>query len=164
MAAQVATGMAYLERNGYIHRNLGAKNVLLSDTLKCKVADFGLAQVIDEDIYEAHTGAKFPIKWTAPEAALYHLFTIKSDVWSFGILLYELITYGKIPYAGVTNAIEKVFSSGYHMPCPAGCSEGFYDIMKECWKEEAESRPNLEILQWRLEDISYINNDDNYSI
>ena len=155
MGAQVAAGMAYLEFNNYIHRDLAARNVLLSENFTCKVADFGLARVIDEDIYEAHTGAKFPIKWTAPEAAMYNHFTIKSDVWSFGILLYELITYGKLPYAGVTNAMEKVFSSGYRMPCPVGCPGQFYEIMKECWMEEAESRPSFEMLQWRLEDISY---------
>ena len=100
------------------------------------MADFGLARVIDEDIYEAHTGAKFPIKWTAPEAAMYSHFTIKSDLWSFGILLYELITYGKLPYAGIVNAMDKVFSSEYRMPCPDGCPEKLYEIMKECWKEE----------------------------
>ena len=74
------------------------------------MASFSLVRVISEDIYEAHTGAKFPVKWTAPEAALYSHFTIKSDVWSFGILLYELITYGHVPYSGIKDAglIERV--------------------------------------------------------
>ena len=81
MGAQVAAGMAYLEDEYYIHRDLAARNILVSENLICKVADFGLARVIDEDIYEAHTGSKFPIKWTAPEAAVYSRFTIKSDVY-----------------------------------------------------------------------------------
>ena len=83
MTAQVAAGMAYLECQNYIHRDLAARNILVGEHNICKVADFGLARVIDEDIYEAHTGAKFPIKWTAPEAALYNRFTVKSDIWSF---------------------------------------------------------------------------------
>ena len=103
MSAQVAAGMAYLEKQNYIHRNLTASKILVREHLICKVADFGLACVIDEDIYEAHTGAKLPIKWTAPEAAMYNRFTIKSDVWSFGIVLYEIITYGRFPYPGMTN-------------------------------------------------------------
>ena len=124
MGAQVAAGMAYLEEKNCIHRDLAARNILVGEHLICKVADFGLAHVIDEDIYEAHTGAKFPIKWTAPEAAMYNRFTIKSDVWLFGILLYELITYGRFPYPEMNNAptLEAVVN-GYCMPCPANCPE-----------------------------------------
>ena len=154
MGAQVASGMAYLEEKNYIHRDLAARNILVGENLICKVADFGLARVIDEDIYEAHTGAKFPIKWTAPEAAMYDHFSIKSDVWSFGILLYELITYGCLPYPGMNNAqVTEALQTGYRMPCPMGCPEGLYKIMRDCWKDDAESRPGFELLQLRLEDI-----------
>uniref|UniRef100_A0A4W5MH90 Tyrosine-protein kinase n=2 Tax=Hucho hucho TaxID=62062 RepID=A0A4W5MH90_9TELE len=100
MAAQIAAGMAYIERMNYIHRDLRAANILVSDNLVCKIADFGLARLIEDNEYTARQGAKFPIKWTAPEAALYGRFTIKSDVWSFGILLTELITKGRVPYPG----------------------------------------------------------------
>ena len=154
MGAQVASGMAYLEEKNYIHRDLAARNILVSENLICKVADFGLARVIDEDIYEAHTGAKFPIKWTAPEAAMYSRFTIKSDVWSFGILLYELITYGRFPYPGMNNAqVLEALQTGYRMPCPMGCPEQLYEIMRECWKDDSLSRPTFETLQWRLEEF-----------
>ena len=154
MGAQVAAGMAYLEEQNYIHRDLAARNILVSENLICKVADFGLARVIDEDIYEAHTGAKFPIKWTAPEAAMYNRFTIKSDVWSFGILLYELITYGRFPYPGMNNAqVLEALQAGYRMPCPMGCPEPLYEIMRECWRDDAASRPTFETLQWRLEEF-----------
>ena len=78
--------------------------VLVGENNIVKIADFGLARIIKEDEYEARVGARFPIKWTAPEAANYSKFSIKSDVWSFGILLTELITYGRIPYPGMTNA------------------------------------------------------------
>lgn len=104
IAAQVAEGMAFLESHGFVHRDLAARNVLVGEELVVKIADFGLSRVLEEDIYEAHEGARFPIKWTAPEACLQNKFSIKSDVWSFGILLTEITTMGRIPYPGMTNA------------------------------------------------------------
>jgi fyn-related kinase len=100
MSAQIASGMAYLEAQNYIHRDLAARNVLVGENHIVKIADFGLARLIKEDEYEARVGARFPIKWTAPEAANYSKFSVKSDVWSFGILLTELVTFGRIPYPG----------------------------------------------------------------
>ena len=154
MGAQVAAGMAYLEKQCYIHRDLAARNILVGECLICKVADFGLVRVIDEDDYKAHTKAKFSIKWTAPEAAMYRRFTIKSDVWSFGILLYELITYGRIPYPGMTNAqVLDGLQTGYRMSCPMYCPEQMYKIMRECWRDDPASRPTFKTLQWGLEDF-----------
>ena len=152
MGAQVAAGMAYLERKDYIHRNLAARNILVGENLICKVAGFRLARVYNEDIYEVCTEAKFPIKWTAPEAVMYSRFTIKSDVWSFGILLYELITYGSLPYPRMQDAqvIEAVIK-GYRIPWPEDCPKLLYEIMRECWRFNAASRPTFETLQWKLE-------------
>ena len=154
MASQVASGMAYLEEQNYIHRDLAPRNILIAENLICKVADFGLARVIDEDPYEAHEGVKLPIKWAAPEAALYNRFTIKSDVWSFGIFLWEIINYGRFPYPGMTNAevLEKV-QTGYRMPRPPNCPKKLHDIMINCWHEEPDSRPTFESLQVQLEDF-----------
>ena len=163
MSAQVAAGMAYLESQNYIHRDLAARNILVGDHLICKVADFGLARVIDEDIYEAHTGAKFPIKWTAPEAAMYNRFTIKADVWSFGIVLYEIVTYGRFPYPGMTNAQTlEAIQQGYRMPAPQNCPDKLYNIMLDCWREEPETRPTFETLQWQLEEFYSSDTDGGY--
>ena len=154
ISAQVASGMAYLEEQNYIHRDLAARNILVGENLICKVANFMMARFLDEDIYVDHTGAKFPIKWTSPEAALYNRFTVKSDVWSFGIVLYEIITYGRFPYPGMTNAevLEKI-QTGYRMGCPPNCPQRLHDVMTDCWKEDPASRPTFETLQWQLEEF-----------
>uniref|UniRef100_A0A6Q2ZH20 Tyrosine-protein kinase n=1 Tax=Esox lucius TaxID=8010 RepID=A0A6Q2ZH20_ESOLU len=153
MAAQIADGMAFIERMNYIHRDLRAANILVGDNLVCKIADFGLARLIEDNEYTARQGAKFPIKWTAPEAALYGRFTIKSDVWSFGILLTELVTKGRVPYPGMVNreVLEQV-ERGYRMPCPQGCPESLHEMMKLCWKKDPDERPTFEYIQSFLED------------
>ncbi|CAK6968199.1 tyrosine-protein kinase SRK2 [Scomber scombrus] len=157
MAAQVAAGMAYLELQNYIHRDLAARNVLVGENNICKVADFGLARVFmkeNDNVYEAREGTKFPVKWTAPEAIHDNKFTIKSDVWSFGILLYEIMTFGQMPYPGMTNyVVVQKLSQGYRMPCAPGCPRVMYDIMTDCWKQNEQDRPTFETLQWKLEDF-----------
>ncbi|KAM9369811.1 tyrosine-protein kinase Lck isoform 2-T2 [Phaethornis superciliosus] len=154
MAAQVAEGMAFIEAKNYIHRDLRAANILVSDTLGCKIADFGLARLIEDNEYTAREGAKFPIKWTAPEAINYGTFTIKSDVWSFGILLTEIVTYGRIPYPGMTNPeVIQNLERGYRMPQPDNCPQELYELMMQCWKEHPEERPTFEYMKSVLEDF-----------
>ena len=94
--------MAYLEENCYIHRDLAARNIMVGQGSVCKVADFGVARVINDDL---DIPLNFPIKWIAPEALLYNRYTTKSDVWSFGIVMYETITKGLYPYPGMTNRL-----------------------------------------------------------
>jgi len=163
IASQIAEGMAYLESRNYIHRDLAARNVLVGENNEAKVADFGLARLVkdmSQNIYAAREGTKFPIKWTAPEAAIYNKFSIKSDVWSFGIVLSEIITYGRTPYPSMSNqeVLQKV-SNSYRMPQPSNCPNKLYQIMLNCWRATPEDRPTFESLKYKLE--SYFEDDEN---
>lgn len=161
MATQISAGMSFIERGRYVHRDLAARNILVGDNNVCKIADFGLARFITETEYEARPGAKFPIKWTAPEAANFSKFTIKSDVWSFGIVLYEIITKGGTPYPDMTNqeVLERI-EKGYRMPQPPNCENKYYEIMKKCWSTDPNKRPTFEALN---EDLSrYFESDEQY--
>uniref|UniRef100_A0A8C1K0Z8 Tyrosine-protein kinase n=1 Tax=Cyprinus carpio TaxID=7962 RepID=A0A8C1K0Z8_CYPCA len=142
MAAQISEGMAFIERKNYIHRDLRAANILVSDTLHCKIADFGLARIIESE-------------YTAQEGEYTNLFPqCSSDVWSFGVLLTEIVTYGRVPYPGMTNPeVIRNLDRDYRMPCPDGCPEELYDIMLKCWKERPEDRPTFDHLQDILNDF-----------
>ncbi|NWW41198.1 FRK kinase, partial [Panurus biarmicus] len=150
---QVASGMAYLESQNYIHRDLAARNVLVGEHNVYKVADFGLARVENENVYEARTETKLPVKWTAPEAIRYNRFSIKSDVWSFGILLFEIITYGQMPYHGMPGyQVIQLLDDGYRLPQPKTCPAPLYEMMQWCWSAEPDERPTFEGLSRQLED------------
>ena len=131
---------------------MAARNCLVSENHVVKVADFGLARLIRDDTYTAHPGAKFPIKWTAPEGLAYNRFTTKSDVWAFGILLWEIATYGMSPYPGVElTEVYQLLESGYRMECPPGCPARIYDLMKQCWNWEPNERPSFHDIHFAME-------------
>ena len=154
IGAQVAEGMAYLEEKQYIHCDLAARNILVGEYCRCKIKNFGLLRLIDDKVYTPHEGVIFPIKWTAPEAALFNKYSVKSDVWSFGILMTEIVTKGSKPYSGMGmcgfdfDRIEK----GYRMPQPRGCPDSLYKLMLQCWSKEPEERPRFSALELTLYD------------
>ncbi|KAK1338093.1 hypothetical protein QTO34_001203 [Cnephaeus nilssonii] len=116
----------------------------------------------NEDIYEAKHEIKLPVKWTAPEAIRANKFSIKSDVWSFGILLFEIITYGQVPYSGMAGAqVIQMLLQDYRLPQPPNCPLPFYNIMLECWNAEPKERPKFEELYWKLED--YFETESSYA-
>ena len=163
IAAQVANGMAYLESQHCIHRDLAARNVLVEEENVVKIGDFGLARLLVDDKYSARKGEIVPVRWTAPEAIVLNVFTIKSDVWSYGVFLTELVTHGRIPYPGMTNneVIAQV-KQGYCMPRPPGCPDPLYQIMLECWKTKPEERPTFEYLKHHLEDY-FVTTEEGYT-
>ncbi|KAL1021354.1 hypothetical protein UPYG_G00012190 [Umbra pygmaea] len=154
MGSQVAEGMAYLEDRQIVHRDLAARNILVGDDLVCKVADFGLARIIRDSVYTASRTTKIPVRWTAPEAALHQRFSVKSDVWSFGVLLYEMMSRGKMPYEGKSNKeVMELLSSGFRLPCPSRCPPNIHRIMLDCWHHEASKRPSFHGLHSQLDNI-----------
>ncbi|XP_038659731.1 tyrosine-protein kinase HCK-like isoform X2 [Scyliorhinus canicula] len=153
-AIQVVDGMIYMEENGYVHRDLRSANIVLSDTLECKIGDFSMAQKLKDHRYILFKDEKVAVKWTAPEVFKEETHTTKSDVWSFGIFLMELVTYGQSPYPGLTFAQTLDFlENGLRMQCPVGCTKELYRVMSMCWDENPWNRPSFKRLRDLLENL-----------
>ncbi|XP_053559247.1 ephrin type-A receptor 5 isoform X2 [Bombina bombina] len=147
MLRGIASGMKYLSDMGYVHRDLAARNILINSNLVCKVSDFGLSRVLEDDAEAAYTtrGGKIPIRWTAPEAIAFRKFTSASDAWSYGIVMWEVISYGERPYWEMTNQdVIKAVEEGYRLPSPMDCPAALYQLMLDCWQKDRNSRPKFE--------------------
>ncbi|XP_078054243.1 megakaryocyte-associated tyrosine-protein kinase [Mustelus asterias] len=144
----ICEGMEYLESKKLVHRDLAARNILIADDCIAKVSDFGLAKGVSS----ARDQAKLPVKWTAPEALKHHKFSTKSDVWSYGILMWELFSYGRAPYPklSLTDLSDKV-EKGYRMECPEKCPASVYNMMKSCWEYDPGKRPTFKKLKDKLD-------------
>lgn len=147
-AVDAAAGMAYLESKNCIHRDLAARNCLVGDSSVLKISDFGMSRQEDDGVYSSSGLKQIPIKWTAPEALNYGRYSSESDVWSYGILLWETFSLGVCPYPGMTNqqAREQV-EKGYRMACPQRCPDDVYKVMQRCWQYNPEDRPKFSELQ-----------------
>ncbi|XP_063519712.1 ephrin type-A receptor 5 isoform X5 [Pongo pygmaeus] len=147
MLRGISAGMKYLSDMGYVHRDLAARNILINSNLVCKVSDFGLSRVLEDDPEAAYTtrGGKIPIRWTAPEAIAFRKFTSASDVWSYGIVMWEVVSYGERPYWEMTNQdVIKAVEEGYRLPSPMDCPAALYQLMLDCWQKDRNSRPKFD--------------------
>ncbi|XP_071358872.1 ephrin type-A receptor 6-like isoform X2 [Trachinotus anak] len=146
MLRGIASGMKYLSDMGYVHRDLAARNILVNSNLVCKVSDFGLSRVLEDDPEAAYTttGGKIPIRWTAPEAISYRKFSSASDAWSYGIVMWEVMSYGERPYWEMSNQdVILSIEEGYRLPAPMGCPVALHQLMLHCWQKERSHRPKF---------------------
>ncbi|KAJ1128580.1 hypothetical protein NDU88_006957 [Pleurodeles waltl] len=155
MCQDVCEGMEYLERALFIHRDLAARNCLVGETQVVKVSDFGMTRFVLDDEYTSSTGSKFPVKWSAPEVFRYGRYSSKSDVWSFGVVMWEVFTEAKIPFENRTNGeVVEDISAGLRLYKPKLASQSIYKLMNGCWKEKPEDRPSFADLLCQLKEIS----------
>ncbi|XP_047440747.1 tyrosine-protein kinase BTK isoform X1 [Mugil cephalus] len=156
MCKDVSEGMAYLESKQYIHRDLAARNCLVDGNGTVKVTDFGLSRYVLDDEYTSSAGSKFPVRWSPPEVLLYCKFSSKSDIWAYGVLMWEVYTLGRLPYERLNNTeIVDQVSRGLRLFRPQLANEKVYSIMTSCWLDKADERPTFQELSLTVQDLLY---------
>lgn len=152
IATHIAAGMEYLCSHHYVHRDLAARNCLVSENLTVKISDFGLSRdVYSSDYYRVQSKSLLPVRWMPPESILYGKFTTESDVWSYGVVLWEIYSYGLQPYYGYSNQeVIEMIRSRQLLPCPEDCPSRMYSVMMECWHEVPVRRPHFPEITARL--------------
>ncbi|XP_021454816.1 ephrin type-B receptor 1 isoform X1 [Oncorhynchus mykiss] len=148
MMRGIAAGMKYLAEMNYVHRDLAARNILVNSNLVCKVSDFGLSRYLQDDtsdpIYTSSLGGKIPVRWTAPEAIAYRKFTSASDVWSYGIVMWEVMSFGERPYWDMSNQdVINAIEQDYRLPPPMDCPTALHQLMLDCWQKDRNARPKF---------------------
>ncbi|VIO88118.1 Tyrosine-protein kinase F09A5.2 in chromosome X, putative [Brugia malayi] len=142
-AWQISNGLEYLSSIGCVHRDVAARNILVNATNICKIADFGLCRLSDSFIYTG-CGGRLPLKWMAPESLRSYEYSVKTDVWSYGILLYEVFSFGEVPYALLqTTEILDFLNSGARLSQPQYCPINIYTLMLQCWQDGPSLRPSF---------------------
>ncbi|XP_065061772.1 focal adhesion kinase 1-like isoform X1 [Rhopilema esculentum] len=151
---QLSTALSYLESKNFVHRDVAARNVLVVSQNIVKLGDFGLSRWMAEQSYYKASKGKLPIKWMAPESINFRRFSTLSDVWMFGVCMWEILMYGVKPFQGVAN--EKVIGkieNGERLPLPPNCPPTLYHVMMECWSYEPSKRPRFQKLKTRLSNL-----------
>ncbi|XP_055799319.1 ephrin type-B receptor 4a-like isoform X3 [Salvelinus fontinalis] len=148
MLRGIASGMKYLSEMSYVHRDLAARNILVNSNLVCKVSDFGLSRFLQENssdpTYTSSLGGKIPIRWTAPEAIAFRKFTSASDAWSYGIVMWEVMSFGERPYWDMSNQdVINAIEQDYRLPPPPDCPAHLHQLMLDCWQKERSARPRF---------------------
>uniref|UniRef100_A0A3B4AX92 Protein kinase domain-containing protein n=1 Tax=Periophthalmus magnuspinnatus TaxID=409849 RepID=A0A3B4AX92_9GOBI len=150
----VCQGMEYLENNSFIHRDLAARNCLVNDSMVVKVSDFGMTRYVLDDQYTSSSGAKFPVKWSPPEVFNFCKYSSKSDVWSFGVLMWEVFTEGRMPFEQNSNhEVVTMVMHGHRLYRPKLASEIIYGLMQKCWHERPDKRPSFKELASQIDGI-----------
>ncbi|XP_067135632.1 uncharacterized protein [Centruroides vittatus] len=144
IALDIARGLSYLAELKYVHRDLACRNCLVNACRTVKIADFGMCRpMFDSDYYRFNKRGMLPVRWMAPESLIDGIFTPTSDIWSYGVLLYEIITFGSFPYQGLSNNQVLEYVKGFNtLPVPNGCKPELASLLLQCWSRRAQDRPS----------------------